>query len=235
MQSYFSILQKEMSIVYKKEGVGKALFTTSFLTDFIPGVVMSFLFGQLMLLAAPIKLSSGYSDGSYSKKTLETQKETLIIFEKQSRKIKEWKEMDQSIGPVTNLVPGLTVVAVPSLGCLTPILQKIAIVFPDTKLLRISNHKEVQVKVSTKNIDTTKEENCENVEKQLKEQLLRLYGDGVKVMFHFQLPTVGGSPPEICNPLFISLCVKVEHLLDLIRTIHQIDMLKIDQIYDFWG
>ena len=91
------------------------------------------------------------------------------------------------------------------------------------------------MKVSTKNIDTTKEENCENIEKQLKEQLLRLYGDGVKMMFHYKLPTVGGAPPEICNPLFISLCVKVEHLLDLIRTIHQIDMLKIDQIYDFWG
>ena len=224
-----------MSIVYKKEGVGKTLFTTSFLTDFIPGVVMSFLFGQLALLAAPIKLSGGYSDGCYSKKTLKTQKERLIIFEKQSRKIKDWTELDQTIGPVSILVPGLTVVTVPSLGYLTPILQKIAIGFPDTKLLRISNHKEVQVKVSTKNIDTTKEENCKNIEKQLKEQLLRLYGDGVKMMFHYKLPTVGGAPPEICNPLFISLCVKVEHLLDLIRTIHEIDMLKIDQIYDFWG
>ena len=81
-----------MSIVYKKEGVGKALFTTSFLTDFIPGVVMSFLFGQLALLAAPIKLSGGYSDGSYSKKALKTQKERLIIFERQSRKIKDWTE-----------------------------------------------------------------------------------------------------------------------------------------------
>ena len=143
--------------------------------------------------------------------------------------------MDQMIGPVTYLVPGLTVVTVPSLGYLTPILQKIAIVFPDTKLLRISGYKEVQVKVSTKDIDTNNDENCENIEKQLKEQCLRLYGDGVKVMFHYKLPTVGGAPPEICNPLFISLCVKVEHLLDLIRTIHQIDMLKIDQIYDFWG
>ena len=138
------------------------------------------------------------------------------------------------IGPVTFLVPGLTVVTVPSLGYLTPILQKIAIGFPDTKLLRISGYKEVQVKVSTKDIDTNNDENCENIEKQLKEQCLRLYGDGVKVMFHYKLPTVGGAPPEIC-PLFISLCVRVEHLLDLIRTIHQIDMLKINQIYDFWG
>merc|ERR1711971_287471 len=112
---------------------------------------MSFLFGQLMLLAAPIKLSGGYSDGSYSKNTLKSQKEKLIIFEKQSRKIQNWKELDQTIGPVSTLVPGLTVVTVPGLGNLTTVLQKIAIVFTDTKLLRISGHKELQVKVSTKN------------------------------------------------------------------------------------
>ena len=59
--------------MYQKEGIGKALFSMSFLTDFIPGIVMSLLFGQMILLAAPLKLQGAASfnlEGAYSKKTL---------------------------------------------------------------------------------------------------------------------------------------------------------------------
>ena len=220
----------------KKEGIGKAMFSQGFLTDFIPGIAMSVLFGQLMLMAMPIKFAqpSDYSsNGFYSKKTLQTQKEKLIVIGKKNREIKEWNEVDDNIGPVRDLVPGLSVLVVPSLGHLTPTLQKIALSCPDIQILRISNHKEVQVRVSTKNVDTTSQDG-EKLEKELVEQLNQIYGDGVQVMFHYKLPTVGGAPGDVV-PLFMSLCVKVEHLLDLIRALHLNDTLEIDQIYDFWN
>ena len=127
----------------------------------------------------------------------------------------------------------MSVVTVHSLGYLTTTLQKIAVRFPDVQIIRISHHKEVQVRVSTKNVDTTLQDG-ETLEKELIEQLRQIYGDGVEVMFHYKLPTVGGDPKDVV-PLYISLCVKVVHLLDLIRTIHNNDTLQIDQVYDFWG
>ena len=235
-QSYFSVLQKEVSVVFKKEGIGKAILSEGFLTDFIPGIAMSVLFGQLMLMAMPLKLAqpSDYtSHGTYSKKTLNTQKEKLVVIGKKSRDKKEWKEVDENIEPVANLVPGLSVLVVPSLGNLTPTLQKIALSCPDVQVLRISSHKEIQVRVSTKNVDTTSQDG-QKLEKELIEQLNQIYGDGVQVMFSYKLPTTGGAPGEDI-PLFISLCVKVECLLDLIRALHQNETIEIDQIYDFWN
>ena len=236
LQTYFSVLQKEVAIVYKKEGMGKAIFSNSFLTSFIPGIVMSILFGQMMLFAEPIKLAlpSQYTpQGTYSKKLLQTQKEKLIVIGSKKRLPKEWGKVDENIGAVINLVPGLSVITVPSLGFLTPTLRKIALSFPDVQILKISDYKEVQVRVSTKNLNINPEQG-ELIEKELVEQLRLIYGDGVEVMFRYRLPTVGGAPPEVV-PLYISLCVKVEHLLDLIRTLQDNENLKIDQIYDFWG
>ena len=208
----------------------------SFLTDFIPGVVMSVLFGQMMMLAAPLKfaLSSNFTDqGAYSRKALQSQKEKLIVVTNKDRKISDWHELDENIGPVENLVPGLYFMTVHSLRLFTPTLQKIALSFPDAQILRISDHAEVQVRVSTKNVDTTSH-NTEKIEKEFIEALKQIHGDGVQVMFQCSLPTIGKAPPETV-PLFISLCVKVEHLLGLIRTIQVIENLELDQIYDFWA
>ena len=207
----------------------------SFLTDFIPGIVMSILFGQMMILAAPLKfaLSSNFAEqGAYSKKALQSQKENLIVIANKDRKISDWYQLDENIGPVVNLVPGLYFVTVHSLGLLTPTLEKIALSFPDTQILRISDHDEVQVRVSIQNVDTTTHKN-EKIEKELVEALRQINGDGVEVMFQYSLPTIGKAPPETI-PLFISLCVKVEHLLELIRTIQMMEKLELDQIYDFW-
>ena len=224
-------------MVFKKEGIGKAILSEGFLTSFIPGIAMSILFGQLMLMAMPLKLAqpSDYASlGTYSKKTLQTQKEKLVVVGKKNRDLKEWNEVDSNIGPVTNLVSGLSVLVVPSLGYLTPTLQKIALACPDVLIIRISSNKEVQVRVSTKNVDIVSQEDEEKIEKELVEQLNQLFGNGVKVMFHYKLPTVGGAPGEY-NTLFISLCVQVEHLLELMRALHQNETIEIDQVYDFWN
>ena len=69
-------------MVFKKEGIGKAILSEGFLTSFIPGIAMSILFGQLILMAMPLKLAqpSDYTSlGTYSKKTLQTQKEKLVV------------------------------------------------------------------------------------------------------------------------------------------------------------
>ena len=49
MNKYFDILYEEMKIVFDKHGLVKAGFSWVFFTDFVPGVVMSFIFGQLGL------------------------------------------------------------------------------------------------------------------------------------------------------------------------------------------
>ena len=197
---------------------------------------MSVLFGQMMMLAAPLKfaLSSNFTEqGAYSRKALQSQKEHLVVITNKDRKISDWHELDENIGPVENLVPGLYCVTVHSLGSFTPTLRKIALSFADAQILRISDYADVQVRVSIKNVDKTSH-NAEKIEKELVEALRQIHGDGVQVMFQCSLPTVGKAPPEMV-PLLISLCVKVEHLLGLIRTIQVIENLELDQIYDFWA
>ena len=44
-----------MNIVFEKHGMAKAVFSEAFLTDFVPGIVMALLFGQLSAMAYPLR------------------------------------------------------------------------------------------------------------------------------------------------------------------------------------
>ncbi len=61
MKTYFRTLAKESSIVLNKYGFARAFASTAFVTDIVPGVVMSFLVGQMQLLAYPLLWALGDS------------------------------------------------------------------------------------------------------------------------------------------------------------------------------
>ena len=62
--------------MFQKQGLVKAGLSKAFMTDFVPGVVMALLFGQMILLALPIRLALG---DSYSPAKAATQVERLLV------------------------------------------------------------------------------------------------------------------------------------------------------------
>lgn len=131
IKSYFNVLQEEALIVYDKYGIQKAFLSGAFITSFVPGIVMLLLYAQLTLLAYPIQmgLASYYSsDGDYSPQTKATQIEKLIVAGSQERTVEEWKTIDEKI-EVMLIVPGLYEVTVPSLGYMSPAIEKIGLDF----------------------------------------------------------------------------------------------------------
>ena len=65
MQKYFSILYREVQVVREKHGLAKALLSQAFFTDLVPGIVMSVIFSQMVLLSLPVRAALGdeYSEG----------------------------------------------------------------------------------------------------------------------------------------------------------------------------
>ena len=65
MKKYFTILYEEVQIVNEKHGIQKALFSEAFVTDLMPGLVMSFILGQVAAMALPLRFVWGdnYSKG----------------------------------------------------------------------------------------------------------------------------------------------------------------------------
>ena len=234
LKSYFNVLQEEAMIVYDKYGIQKAFLSGAFITSFIPGIVMLLLYAQLTLLAYPIQmgLASYYSaDGDYSPQTKATQIEKLILFGEEERSVEDWKAIDDRI-EVTLIIRGLYEITVPSLGYMSPILERIASNFPDVTLLRISNHDEVQVRVALYG--------KEDVDRQELVYRIRhgLQTPKVQYMFEYMLPTLGKAP-QVENsgglPLYVVLAIRPPYLLQFIREIEQMEHASLDQIYDFWA
>jgi len=218
MKEYFSILMKEMKIVLKHHGLVKAALSTAFLTDFIPGVVMSLLFGQLGALALPIRAVLG---DEYSPEMQASQFETLIVTSNE-RTDQDWKNIDSSI-TAESLVKGLYKLKVPGLGSFTDTIVNLALECVDARILTITDHTEVQMKVSFE---------AANREEFLIQKLRFDHLEGVTVKFDYTLPTVGQHPDEDL-PHYVSLGIDVVHLLGAVREISKL-AVKIDQIYDFW-
>ena len=222
MKKYFQILFEEMKIVYSKHGLVKAGLSKAFLTDFIPGIVMSSIFSQLGLMAMPLRFSLG---DEYSEEDEATQYEQVILATKD-----EVEDIDDDI-VVTNLVPGLYILSVPSMGKFTKALKKIASVGRESKVLAISSHTEIQMKVS---VDTRQESHLTRLRLQL-EQI-----EGVSVLFNYSLPL---TATEEDAKTHYCLCVEIPHLLQVIRQIEDQEAelpnpghhFQIEQIYDFWN
>ena len=201
--------------MFQKQGLVKAGLSKAFMTDFIPGIVMALIFGQMILLALPIRLALG---DSYSPTVAATQVERLLVASKQVK----WEQVHPGIR-ATKLVTGLFMLEVPSLGGFTDVIKALAQCGNnDLKILDVSGHSEVQVKVA-----------APKDEEQRIQQKLGLE-TGTRVVFQFQLPTQGG-PEEKAPETFLSLEVQVVHLLNLVRKVEGMKDLRLVQVYDFWA
>ena len=201
--------------MFKKQGLVKAGLSKAFMTDFIPGIVMALLFGQMILLALPIRLALG---DSYSPAVAATQVERLLVTGKQVK----WEQAHPRIR-ATKLVNGLFMLEVPSLGSFTDVIKALAkFGNTDLKILDVSGHSEVQVKVA-----------APKEKEQRMQQKLGLEA-GTRVVFQFQLPTQGGKEEE-APETFLSLEVQAVHLLNLVRKVEGMKDLRLVQVYDFWA
>ena len=83
---------------------------------------MAGLFGQLMLMAAPIKAVLG---PDYSPEKVAGQVETLVVVARGGGQPVDWGRVHRDL-VATPVVPGLEEVTVPSLGQFTEVVRNIA-------------------------------------------------------------------------------------------------------------
>ena len=211
----------------EKHGIAKAIFSEGFMTSFVPGIVMAQLFAQMSLLALPIH---SYLGEEYSSELLASQFEHLVVLSI-DRSDQNWKEIHPDI-KAENIVPGLYMLKIPSLGNFTNVLRNLAIHTSDDdmKILTISSHSAVQMKVSF-SVDSDEEFQLK------KTRLSHIFG--VTEKFDYTLPTVGQDPKQNL-PHFVAYEVLTSQLLLVLREIKTntsgaYDGVHVDQIYDFWA
>ena len=217
LKTYFGVLAKEASVVADRHGWSAALGSTAFFTDLIPGIVMGILFGQMSLLAYPLKQGIGEA---YDEETLIEQ---VIATAPRGT---DWKDVDSRITEISEVVGGVWVFTVPTFKPFTEVLIRIASQLPSATLLQISNQKVIQVRVEIPARDP------KNPQQGLPE-ILRGFNKlpGCHVNFDFQYPHVGGDERPRTQ---VSLAVQVPFLLSVIRHCIDQDILVV-QVYDFWG
>jgi hypothetical protein len=207
LRIYFDVLRKESDIVREKFGAIKAYSSMAFLTDAIPGVVMTGLFAQLQLLAMPLlqaQPAAGY-DGFDQSRLMED----IVI---QAYTGFDWGAVSEEIKAEV-IVPGLYLLHVPTFKPLTKVLIDIAAV-PSAVIFDISGQQEVQVRVVVKQ----------------RNQIDALQLKGVDIKLDYKYPTDGSQDEPGTN---VALCVQVPYLLPLIRECRRIGAC-VAQIYDFW-
>ena len=215
---YFDVLFKEMKIVQSEYGFAKALLSNAFLTDIIPGIVMFFLFGQLQLLALPVKSVAG---SEYANPELMI--EQVVILLPRETQI-DWKRIDDRIqAQCVSPKNGLYVLAVPTFKPLTEIILKIANYYPIAQILEISNQQTIQVKAVVPASER----------QEAKIAMLKNL-NGCTVMFSYQFP-VDGKPTSnnYVPPLCLSLKVETLALVRLICLCKDLE-ISVHQIYDFY-
>ena len=230
LKLYFSVLFKEVSIVTRKHGITKGLFSNAFLVDLVPGFVMLGLFGQLQLLATPLLLTQGH----YYEE--ESMIEEVVVLtgdsaegNGQTRDEQWWKHVDDSIIRSRHIMQDLYVLTVPTFKQLTTVLRSMSYKLRSGRVLEISNQGQVQMKVkyhrSTVCVgDSSKQQDA------LPSVLNDKIPTGCEAMFSYRHPQVGERTDKI---VFVSLCVDVPQLLTAIHVLES-NGVEIVQIYDFW-
>ena len=205
--TYFNVFKEEFKIVSSKYGISNALFNSAFITDFVPFLVMGFLFIQMNSLALPLLKMAGdsYDDDSLYEQVIVTAPCSMDWKDYQSFTLNHPKQIDF----------GIWMVDVRTFKPFTKFLKKLAFSSPSSVIFQISNHSIVQVKLSTND-----------------ESKIDLLNDinGCKFKFKFSLPTVG----SVTNDIQIALEVQVSCLLDLFRFCAD-NKMKVVQVYDFFG
>jgi len=211
LKSYFEVLFKEFGKVSQKTGVMQALADQGFITDLVPGVVMSLILGQMWLLAFPLRKLVGEQ---YDAAGLH---EKLLVL---SPYKSNWSQIDPRIQNVKSLGHGLFTFQIPTFKLFTDVLINLARKSPLTTILSISNNVSIQVKLETPS---------NHLNSILKK--LETFGEDAKVNFTYNL-----LPPDCKEklPQQISVDVLIQSLIPFIRFIDQHDNVSIVQIYDFY-
>ena len=150
---------------------------------------------------------------------LRSQTETVIICTPRELNLNWRKLVDERIRS-TVIVDGLQILKVPSMLAFSEIMIKMARALkeePSIRIIRVSNHTELQVRISLDD---------ENILPQI--NTLR----GSKIEFTFTLPTDGNPIKQ--PKLNVALCVSTTSLLDVLRSCLVIEGVTIKQIYDTW-
>ena len=216
---YAQVLFKTVNVVAEKKGFMAAIADQGFMIDAVPGIVMALLFGQMQLLALPVKASLG---DSYDPSKLVEQ--LLIMVPGKFN----WAHVDKRIVPLAEFDHGLSVLQVPTFKPFTEVLVNIANEVPGAVLVQVSNYSVIHVKmeVDSNRLDAT----------------LKQFASvkGVTVNFDFKYPSVINKPqvagePVSIDPVYVSLTVQIPALLNFIRRCESWkSSAKIFQIYDFF-
>eukprot|EP00756_Hemistasia_phaeocysticola_P008399 Hpha_TRINITY_DN14610_c2_g13::TRINITY_DN14610_c2_g13_i1::g.48367::m.48367 len=208
LRVYMEVLGQEVLVVSKRLGPSK-LLSKSFVTSAVPAVVMTLLFGQMSMLAAPLKLALGeeYDDA--------TMYEQLVLVLPPEEERIDWRQIDRRITERFQY-DGVYVLHIPPFKDFTHVLRTIAETLPSGRLLQVSNHTELQVKVRVReaaDLDSF--------------HRVAIF----KKMFLYKYPVDGTPNPPHQSA---SLLVQAPHLLSFIRECRKNGVI-LDQIFDFWG
>ena len=184
----------------------KAFLSQGFVTDVVPGFVMSFLMGQMKLMALPIQMALG---DSYDESTLK--EELVVIAEPEPA---DWAAIHPTIKCTKKLATDLFLLEVPTFKAMTVVLSSLATtVSSSITICTISYNAEVQVRVTVPLKDADKLEIIN--ERQ-----------GCELMFKYAFP----SDPKT---LLASVGVETPFLLDFIRFCKK-SGIEVVQVYDFF-
>jgi len=239
LKTYFTVFKDQCNIVKEKYGFMTAYASGAFFTDLIPGIVMTFLFGQLQLLAAPLKraLPDGYSGFDQSRFLDEI---VLHLPLDRCGYEGDWerfiKEFDKRILEARKLPKNFVILSTPTFKEMGEILERIALSFATSRVFQISNQKEVQVRVS---LDTDEASRTSVETNDIDLQRL-LSVPGVQRMMDYQFPNTNRGQTSEADPsthtkTFYCLQVDCLALLDVFRICSLLPNHKVEQVYDFWN
>jgi FAD/FMN-containing dehydrogenase/SAM-dependent methyltransferase len=215
LRVYFAVLAQEVAAVGARNGWAAALASEGFVTNLIPGVAMSAVFAQLMLLAWPLRLALGDENPTA------LYVEQLVLLAPSGTDFRAIDSRVRSAREAAN-TPGLFVLEVPTFLPLTAVLMRIASDAPTAVLISLSNHTVVQVKVTIASTAGTGAG-----AQQFLQRLSSL--PGVAPVLSFRLPAVGGALPPREEAAF---AVDTPSLLLLIRAAAELPGGAV-HVYDF--
>jgi hypothetical protein len=251
VQLYFAVLFKECNIVASEYGYMKAYASPAFLTDLVPGAVMALIFGQLKLMSIPLaKMFPLVSDDAMVEEVLfhaivpiEREARTPITSLDVTQKFQS--SVDERIREVSLVSshgglcqPRLFRALVPTYKTFSEVLYQLGVRIPSARIIQISGHKVLQVRVSVDTPSSAREQTDNDLLLgQVKHQLQAI--DGVTVLFDYRLPNdnqaqrLQGEVHE--RKIHFALRVNVLSLLCLVRRIAGMDGVHFEQVYELWN
>lgn len=237
MTTYFTVFQQQCNIIQEKYGFIAAYGSFPFLTDLVPGIIMTILFGQLRLLAIPLELA--FPNG-YDNDKMNFREEIVIHLPRNHEITNNWdthlkSSLDERILEVKLLPNNFMICSVPPFKTMGEILEKIAIRFPSARVFQISNQYEVQVRVS---FWASRSPHVNGKHEDDLQELLSIAG--IKRKMEFQYPNtrkghVHTSTQNEQSKINYSLEVHCLALLDVFRFCNIHPNFEVDQVFDFWN